>query len=92
MDGRSAEARFDAGAASNRPFGNSGDREGQAYAQRAAAGTGAIKDAVQVAVLSRWAACRDAAGTLGACFAAPEGLTEAEREACLREEGWVLGA
>lgn len=56
------------------------------------AGKGAIKDAVQVEKLCEWAERRDAAGTLGACFAEPEGLTDAQREACLREEGWVLGA
>ncbi len=51
-----------------------------------------IRDARQVAALRDWACEEDARGRLRRHFARPEGLTDAEAEACLREEGWILGA
>jgi len=49
-----------------------------------------VRDAAQVLGLSRHLAALDRAGELGALFA-PE-LSDAERDAALREEGWILGA
>ena len=51
-----------------------------------------IKDARQVAAARNWALDADAAGRLGAWFARPDGLSDAESAACLAEEGWILNA
>jgi hypothetical protein len=51
-----------------------------------------IKDARQVAAARDWALDADAAGRLGARFARPDGLSDAESAACLAEEGWILNA
>jgi hypothetical protein len=52
----------------------------------------AIKDARQVAAARNWALEADAAGRLGAWFARPDGVSDAESGACLAEEGWILNA
>ena len=54
-------------------------------------GSASVKDALQVEALARHFAREDAAGRLAACFARPAGLTDAEAQAVLEEEGWVLG-
>ncbi len=51
-----------------------------------------IRDQAQVHAMVAWAAREDAAGTLGARFAAPPGLGSEELERCVSEEGWILGA
>jgi precorrin-8X/cobalt-precorrin-8 methylmutase len=51
-----------------------------------------IRDAAQVMTLARHFATEDAAGRLGALFATPTGLSNAEVTACIAEEGWILGA
>jgi precorrin-8X/cobalt-precorrin-8 methylmutase len=51
-----------------------------------------IKDAAQVAGTARWLAEMDAAGTLGALFDVPIGISDTERAICCAEEGWILGA
>jgi hypothetical protein len=50
-----------------------------------------IKDARQVMELREWACEEDARSCLRRWFARPEGLTNAQAEACQREEGWILG-
>ena len=50
-----------------------------------------VKDQIQVECLVRWLAQQDDAGTLGTLLAAPR-LTDAQRAACVCEEGWILGA
>ncbi|WP_375768715.1 hypothetical protein NR798_44740 [Archangium gephyra] len=52
---------------------------------------GAVKDRLQVEALARHFAALDAAGTLAPLFAPPPGLTPGQRDAALREEGWILG-
>lgn len=52
---------------------------------------GAVKDQLQVEALARHFAALDTAGTLTPLFGPPQGLTPAQREAALREEGWILG-
>ena len=51
-----------------------------------------IKDARQVAAARNWALDFDAARQLGACFARPAGMTDADSRTCLAEEGWILNA
>lgn len=51
-----------------------------------------IRDEAQVRAVVAWFAARDAAGTLGALFAPPPGLTPADLIVCREEEGWLLGA
>jgi hypothetical protein len=51
-----------------------------------------IRDEAQVRAVVAWLAGQDAAGTLGALFAPPRGLTPADYEICREEEGWLLGA
>ena len=52
---------------------------------------GEIKDQVQVRTLVRWAAERDASGTLAAYFDQPTGRTMEAVRVCVEEEGWILG-
>jgi precorrin-8X/cobalt-precorrin-8 methylmutase len=51
-----------------------------------------VRDEIQVECLVRWLAEKDAAGELARLLDAPAGLTDAELEACLNEEGWIVGA
>jgi molybdopterin molybdotransferase len=53
---------------------------------------GAIRDAVQVRELCAWAHEVDRSGRLASLLSTPAGLDDAERAACIGEEGWVLGA
>lgn len=54
-------------------------------------GASEIKDEAQVRTMAEWFAERDANGKLGALFATDAKLTDAERTAITREEGWILG-
>jgi hypothetical protein len=51
-----------------------------------------VRDEIQVECLARWLAEKDAADGLGALLDRPAGMTEAQVEACVREEGWIVGA
>ncbi len=62
---------------------------GDAIAARHEAG--GILDRTQVAVFAEALAAADAAGTLAPMFGGAPDLTEAQRAAIVREEGWVLG-
>ena len=53
--------------------------------------TGAIRDQAQVRLMCRWAAALDSQGKLGEQFDVPEGLTPAEIQQVVDEEGWILG-
>jgi hypothetical protein len=53
--------------------------------------SGPIRDQAQTRAVTAWFAALDAAGRLGALLAPPAGLSAAERAACAREEGWILG-
>ncbi len=57
----------------------------------AARDPGEIKDAAQVRLLAERFAALDAAGRLGALFAADPALSDGERAVAAREEGWILG-
>jgi len=50
-----------------------------------------IRDEAQVRGLTEWLGQRDANGKLGALFAPPLGLTDAEKVRIVGEEGWILG-
>jgi precorrin-8X/cobalt-precorrin-8 methylmutase len=50
-----------------------------------------VRDQAQVRAVVQWLARFDAAGTLGALFAAPPGLSDSALGTCLAEEGWTLG-
>jgi hypothetical protein len=63
-----------------------------AVAQVVATDTKPIKDQIQVRELCRWASRIDRGGHLGDLFRAPTGLNSQQLSACLREEGWILGA
>jgi molybdopterin molybdotransferase len=54
--------------------------------------TGAIRDAEEVRLMADALARLQAQGGLGALLALPDGLTAAERQRVLAEEGWTLGA
>jgi hypothetical protein len=51
-----------------------------------------IRDQAQVRAVVRWISRLDAGGQLGALFAAPDGLSPEELEACAQEEGWIIGS
>lgn len=51
-----------------------------------------IRDQVQVRCLANWFAQLDSDEKLAALFEAPEWLSRRQREDCIREEGWILGA
>jgi precorrin-8X/cobalt-precorrin-8 methylmutase len=51
-----------------------------------------VKDEIQVECLVQWIAAEDAAGRLGVWLDAPPDLSPIERDTCVREEGWILGA
>jgi hypothetical protein len=51
-----------------------------------------VKDEIQVECLVRWLAQHDDDGALGTLLDAPPRLADAQRMACVREEGWILGA
>jgi hypothetical protein len=53
--------------------------------------TGEVKDAAMVRHAAEALAAADDKGELGAMFAAPKGLTEAQVETAAAEEGWILG-
>lgn len=50
-----------------------------------------IRDQAQVRAVVRWLSRLDAAGQLGALFTEPDGLTREALDACVREEGWIIG-
>jgi hypothetical protein len=50
-----------------------------------------VKDQLQVEALARHFAALDEDGTLPALFESPPGLTPAQRDTVVREEGWILG-
>lgn len=52
----------------------------------------AIRDQAQVRAVARWLCDLDAAGRLGALFAAPPDLSAEALAVCVQEEGWILGA
>lgn len=51
-----------------------------------------VRDAAQVVSLSRHVADLDTRGCLGNWFGEPEELSASAREACIVEEGWILGS
>lgn len=53
---------------------------------------GEVKDATGVRLTAQALAEADDKGQLGALFAAPKGLSEADLEVAASEEGWILGA
>ncbi len=53
--------------------------------------SGEVKDAAMVRLTAEALAEADDKGELGAMFAAPKGLTEAQAEIAATEEGWILG-
>lgn len=53
---------------------------------------GAVKDQLQVEGLVAFLAEKDAADDLPALFDSPPGMDAATLGACVREEGWILGA
>ena len=53
---------------------------------------GIIHDRAQVRAVARWLAEMDEAGELGNYFATPIALSTEGIEACLQEEGWILGS
>ncbi|MBK8027291.1 MAG: hypothetical protein IPK19_39335 [Chloroflexi bacterium] len=52
---------------------------------------GMIRDRAQVRAYVHWLARLEATNDLARLFDRPDGLTEAQAEAILREEGWILG-
>ena len=50
-----------------------------------------IRDAAQVRTLAGMLATRAADGRLAGWFAEPAGLSAADRDRCVAEEGWILG-
>ena len=54
--------------------------------------TGEVKDATGVRLAAQALAEADDKGQLGALFAAPKGLNEADLAIAATEEGWILGA
>ncbi len=56
-----------------------------------AAHAGEVKDATQVRLTAEALADADDKGELGAMFAAPKGLDEAQVDIAATEEGWILG-
>ncbi|MBI1339686.1 cobalamin biosynthesis protein CbiG [bacterium] len=50
-----------------------------------------IRDEAQVRTLSQWFGDRDSAGKLGGLFAPSAPLTDEQKAAVEREEGWILG-
>ena len=50
-----------------------------------------IRDEAQVRTMAEWFAERDANGKLGQIFATEAKLTDAQKEAVTKEEGWILG-
>jgi len=50
-----------------------------------------IRDAAQVRTLAGLLADRAANGALAGWFGPPEGLSDADRDRCVAEEGWILG-
>lgn len=50
-----------------------------------------ILDQAQVRTVVRWLSRLDATEQLGALFAEPDGLTREALDACVREEGWIIG-
>ncbi len=53
---------------------------------------GEVKDAAAVRLAAQAFADKDDKGELGALFAAPKGLNEADATIAASEEGWILGA
>ena len=53
--------------------------------------SGEVKDAAQVRLTAEALAAADDKGELGAMFAAPKGLDEAQAGIAATEEGWILG-
>jgi len=53
--------------------------------------TGEVKDAAMVRLTAEALADADDKGELGAMFAAPKGLDDAQAEIAATEEGWILG-
>jgi molybdopterin-guanine dinucleotide biosynthesis protein B len=51
-----------------------------------------IRDRAQVRAMCEWAAELDLQGSLGHLFAQPGGLNPQQVQACIEEEGWILGA
>ena len=51
-----------------------------------------IRDRAQVLAMCDWARRLDSSGELSCMFSEPPGLSDRERERCLREEGWILGS
>jgi hypothetical protein len=51
-----------------------------------------IRDRAQVRAMCEWAAEYDTAGTLGASFDMPAGLSHLQAQIRVEHEGWVLGA
>jgi hypothetical protein len=50
-----------------------------------------IPDQVQVISMCEWAANQDLNGTLAQLFDSPRGLSQMQVQACMAEEGWILG-
>lgn len=53
---------------------------------------GLIQDRAQVRAVARWLSETDEAGELGSYFATPTALALEKIEACVQEEGWILGS
>lgn len=53
---------------------------------------GLIQDRAQVRAVARWLSETDEVGELGSYFATPRALSPERIEACLQEEGWILGS
>jgi hypothetical protein len=51
-----------------------------------------IRDQAQVRAVVRWLSRLDENGQLGALFATPDGLSSEELDACIKEEGWIIGS
>ncbi len=56
-----------------------------------AAQSGEVKDATQIRLTAAALAEADDKGELGAMFAVPKGLSDAQAEIAATEEGWILG-
>jgi precorrin-8X/cobalt-precorrin-8 methylmutase len=54
-------------------------------------GASEIRDEAQVRTMAEWFAERDANGKLSQIFATEAKLTDAQKDAVTREEGWILG-
>lgn len=51
-----------------------------------------IQDQAQVRAMCEWAAENDGQGTLGQYFETPSDLSQTKIQACIKEQGWILGA